>query len=175
MTKRILILAVLALGACGDDDGTTIVDSGPTTGDAGPVSVDAGPTPDTGTGTDEVDRYLTLELLDGTQFCECAVSAGDFADVDTCIAADPAAISTEAELTCLRAELAGASAADQANFACRNDSGSAQLDCRGALSCEDYTATPRTAAWLACEDVADMAYDACGTPSNEQALGDCFD
>lgn len=161
MTKRILILAILALSACGDDDGTVMVDSGPT--------------PDTGPTPDEIDRYLTLERLDTMQFCECAVSAGDFADVDSCFDADPAAISTEAEVTCIRGEFANASEADRAIFECQMDAGEGQLDCRGALSCDDYSASPPSAERIACDDSSSEIFDDCGTASNDQAFNDCFD
>ncbi|MFK8001803.1 MAG: hypothetical protein AB8H86_19565 [Polyangiales bacterium] len=184
MTKRILILAALVLGACGDDDGTPMSDAGltpptsiaPDTGvtpDSGPA--DAGLTPDTGPTTDEIDRYLVLERLDTQQFCECAVEGGNFADVDACFAADPAAISTDEEVACLRTTVTSGSDADQAIFECINDAGQADLDCRAALSCEDYSASPPSDAFIACDDAASIAYDACGTASNAEAINNCFD
>lgn len=188
--KRILILAALALGACGDDDGTPMSDAGPTpdtsiapdsgvTPDSGPADAgltpDVGLTPDTGPTTDEIDRYLVLERLDTQQFCECAVESGDFADVDACFAADPAAISTDEEVACLRATVTSGSEADQAIFECLNDAAQADLDCRAALSCEDYSASPPSDAFIACDDAASLVYDACGTASNAEAINNCFD
>lgn len=171
MTKRLLILATLVLGACGDDDGNSMNDAGPSPDSS--VSVDATPAPDTGT-TSGSSIYRELELADFALFCECAVEDGDFANQDACFDANPDGVSSDTQLTCVQGVLDGASEADLAIFACQNDVTRVALACLGTLSCADRTASPPTAAQIECEDTENTDYEACGTPTFEETLNDCF-
>lgn len=184
MKNITLILAILALGACGDDD--VMTDAGPSMTDAGPTT-DTGPATDTGASTDtgpstadagpvgRSARYRSLEVADLTLVCECFIMDGSFADQEACFAENGGNLSTEAELTCAQGVLDAASEADLAIYDCHFDAYDTLNGCLGALTCADRNAAPSSAGETACLEADDAAFEACGEATNQDDFDNCFD